>query len=259
MRIRTIIAMAGAAGMLLTGTAHAYPVKNPALTENALYDSGTLAASTCTEPPIKDGSRAQAERYMKAMVGCLNTAWEGHITTAGMSFGAPKVKFFDRLPRKYCGFTFEKDPGSYSLYCPRSRTIAIRIGKDWLENTDDLWLLHHTAALYGYHVASLSGIHAAYDKTPYANKSEMYEQIRRFNLYSDCLGGVFIRSVQDSLGRDGKDWKKLLSVLRGNGDLKGQARTYGKGSNRAAWTARGHAGSDLAACNTWAAPSSQVA
>ncbi|MGC5011647.1 neutral zinc metallopeptidase [Streptosporangium sp. DT93] len=259
MRIRTIFAMAGVAVMLLTGTAHAYPIKNPALKRNALYESGVLAASTCAEPPIKDGSRAQAKRYIQAILGCLNTSWEGHLTTAGMSFSAPKIEFLDKLPKKYCGFTFEKDPGSYSLYCNQSRTIMMRIGKDWLRDTDDLWLLHHTAALYGYHLASLSGIYAAFDKTPYANKSEMNEQIRRFNLYADCLGGVFLHSVQDSLGRGSGDWKRLLSGLKENGDLKGEARTYGKGSSRAAWVARGYAESDLAACNTWIAPSSKVA
>ncbi|MFS1301595.1 neutral zinc metallopeptidase [Streptosporangium longisporum] len=258
MRIRMIIAMAGAAAMLLTGTAHAYPIKDSTLTENSLYGSGRLADSTCTEPPIKDGSRAQAKRYIWAVVGCLDTAWEGHLTAAGISFGKPKVVFFDKLPKKYCGHTLETEPGSYAMYCLQARTIMIRLGRDWLEGTDDLWMLHATAALYGSHVMGLTGIVTAYDKAPYRNKSELHEQNRRYSLQSDCLGAVFVRSVQDSIGRGSRDWKKLTSVLKVSGDQKGEERTFGKGSTRVAWSARGHAAADPGACNTWSAASSKV-
>ncbi|WP_344918569.1 neutral zinc metallopeptidase [Streptosporangium oxazolinicum] len=258
MRIRMIIAMAGAAGLFLTGTANAYPVKDPTLTKNALYDTGRLAASKCAEPPIRNNDRTLAKRYIAAVTNCLNTSWGAHFKAAGLPFGKPRLQIVNKVPAGYCDSEVSKEQ-SQAYYCPASRTIMIQIGNDWLADADDLWLLHVTGMLYGAHLANLTGIEKAFEKAPYANKSELNEQLRRLNLQDDCMGGVFIRSVWSSFGGKTGEWNELLRTLRDSGDAKGQPRTFGKGTSRAAWTKLGFSTGDPASCNTWTATPARVA
>ncbi|MFF5250387.1 neutral zinc metallopeptidase [Streptosporangium sp. NPDC000095] len=258
MRIRMIIAMVGAAGMVLTGTANAYPIKDPVLTKNPFYTSGKLADTRCAETPMKDNDRTLARRYIAAVTDCLNTAWGGHFKAAGLPFGRPKLKFVNKVPAGYCGLDVDPTAKSQVYYCSTSRTMTVQIGQDWLTDADDLWLLHMTGLLYGTHLLGLTGIEKAFEDAPYANKNEMNEQIRRSNLQTDCLSGVFIRSVWSSLNRGAKDWNQLLRSLRHNGDLKGGPRISGKGVNRAAWTKLGYTTGDPASCNTWVATPAKV-
>ncbi|MEU4539907.1 neutral zinc metallopeptidase [Streptosporangium sp. NPDC023825] len=254
-----ITAMAGAAGLFLTGTANAYPIKDPALTENALYSSGKLATSRCAEPPIRNNDRALAKRYVAAVTDCLNASWGTHFKAAGLRFGKPRLRLVDKLPARYCGIDVDLKLKSQLYYCGRSQTMTIQIGQDWLTNADDLWLLHATSTLYGRHLAALTGVEKAFQDVPYANRNEMNEQIRRATLQDDCLAGVFIRRVWSSFGRGTKDWNELLRILKASGDAKGEPRISGKGSSRAAWTKLGHTTGDTASCNTWIAAPSRVA
>lgn len=251
------MAVAGAAGLFLTGTANAYPIKDPVLTKNALYGTGRLAASKCAEPPIRNNDRTLAKRYIAAVTNCLNASWGAHFKAAKLPFGKPRLRIVDKVPAGYCDSDVSKDP-SQAYYCSASRTMMIQIGKDWLTSADDLWLLHVTGMLYGAHLAHLTGIEKAFQKAPYANKNEMNEQIRRLNLQGDCLGGVFVRSVWSSFGGKSTEWNELLRTLRDNGDVKGQDRTFGKGTSRAAWTKLGYTTGDPASCNTWAATPARV-
>lgn len=254
-----IIAITGAAGLFLTGTANAYPVKDPVLTENPLYSSGKLAETECAEPPIRNNNLKLAKRYVTALTGCLNTSWGAHFESAGLPFTKPRLKLVSKVPANYCGFEVDAKVKSQSYYCLESRTMMVQIGKDWLVTADDLWLLHATSTLYANHLMALTGIEKAFQAAPYANKHELNEQVRRANLQQDCLGGVFIRSIWDSFGRGKKDWSTLLRTLKVNGDSAGQDRTFGKGASRTTWTALGYTSSDPASCNSWAAKPSKVA
>ncbi|MBB5966921.1 neutral zinc metallopeptidase [Planomonospora venezuelensis] len=257
MRMRMIAALTGLAGLLLSGTAHAYPIKDEMLTKNKLYSSGRLAAAACKEPPVKDGDAASLKKYWAGINTCLDTVWGAHLTKAGLPFSKPVLKF-GKIPKKYCDFEIVKDD-SMAYYCPQSKTIMAQLGKNWLEDTDDLWLLHLAGGMYGYHVMNLVGIEEAFQAAPYANKNELNEQIRRQSLQTDCLGGVFVKSVWSSLRRPGEDWKHLLGLLQTSGDVKGKPRTAGKGGNRVYWTKKGYVTGNPASCNTWSAPSSKVA
>ncbi|MEV6867139.1 neutral zinc metallopeptidase [Streptosporangium subroseum] len=255
-----IIALATAGGLLLTGTANAYPIKDASLTKNALYDSGKLATTKCVTPQLKNTSLPVARKYVMAVTNCLNASWGAHLTASDLPFGTPKLRFVSRIPKGYCDFSdVDTTANSQGYYCPQSRTIIMQIGTDWLEDADDLWLIHATGLLYGYHVQNLTGIEKAFQAAPYANKTELNEQYRRSSLQSDCLGGVFLRSVWSSLGASTAKWNGLAGLLKTSGDAKGEARVGGKGSSRAAWAKSGYTSGNPASCNTWAAPSAKVA
>ena len=261
MRFRTLTAAAGVAALSLTGTAFtgtasaaAYPVKTPALTESALYTLGPLAETDCAEEPIKNNDRASAQRYLTAMKQCLDATWEATTATSTeVKFSAPKLAFATKLPRKFCGYTVDKY-NSQSFYCDKTRTITYMLGKAYLAEADDMWLMQNLSFHYGEHVQYLTGIEKAWYKLRYKGEKELREQNRRLNLQNDCLSGAFIKSIWPSLRRDNRDWNELLGIINANGDTWG-----GKGGSRAAWTKSGFATGDPASCNTWTAPSSKVA
>ncbi|MBG0812815.1 neutral zinc metallopeptidase [Planomonospora sp. ID82291] len=255
MRIRMIAALTGTAGLLLTGTAHAYPVKDKTLTQNALYSTGALTETECAEKSVKDGDPASARKYLTAVLNCLNVSWKTHLEAAGLRFTKPIVKIYTKAPARFCGHKFGD---SEAWHCAQSRTIAIRLHKDLLDETGDLYLFHLMSQMYAYHVQNLVGIDDAYQNIPYKNTSELNEQIRRDSLQSDCLAGVFIKSVWPSLERPVSNWNHLMGLVKDEGDTKGEPRVYGKGANRVYWSKRGYTTGDPASCNTWSASPATV-
>ncbi|MEU6718894.1 neutral zinc metallopeptidase [Nonomuraea sp. NPDC046802] len=256
----TTAALAVALTAPLAGTAAAesaaYPVKDPKLNANPLYKAGTLPTTACEEPPVKKNDRKLARAYFDAVVACLETTWKKHLTDAGLPYQKVRVKHVDKFPKKYCGYTPERED-SQSWYCDKNRTMAVQIGKSWLKEPSDLWLFYIATSLYGYHVQNLVGIADAYDAVPYDTKAELHEQSRRYALQSDCFAGAFAKSVWPLKGRTAKDWNYLVSLVDGDGP--DDERVLGKASSARAWIKRGFAGGDPGSCNTWAASSSKVA
>ncbi|MET8334807.1 hypothetical protein [Streptosporangium canum] len=79
------------------------------------------------------------------------------------------------------------------------------------------------------------------------------EQMHRFYLQADCLGGVFMKI----LGRSAKNWKPLLTAETPK--EYGRFNWYGTPANRLHWFEQGYRSQGPGACNTWKAPSSKVA
>ncbi|MDP4507517.1 neutral zinc metallopeptidase [Nonomuraea turcica] len=236
--------------------AAAYPVKDPKLTKNSLYDMGALPMTTCEEPPIKRNNRKLARAYLNAVIACLEDTWEQHLWNAGMRYEKVKVRHMDRIPKNYCGFDVGKED-SQAWYCGRNGTLVFQLGKGWLDDPYDLWLFDTAASMYGYHVQKQVGIATAIDKLRHGKKAEYYEQERRESLQTECLGGAFIKSVWPIGNRTTDDWDELLDLFVG--DEPGDERWYGKASTIKMWIKRGFATGDPGACNTWTAPSSEVA
>ncbi|WP_345573267.1 neutral zinc metallopeptidase [Nonomuraea rosea] len=259
MKLLTLAALTCALIAPLAGTASAetaaYPVKNPKLTDNALYEAGALPTTTCAEPRVKRNDRKLARAYIDAVVDCLNTTWGQHLTNAGLPFEPAKVRHVSRIPKNYCGFDPSKND-SQSRYCETNGTLFFQVGKDWLDDPYDLWLLETTAFMYGYHVQELVGIYPAYDALKYGKKAEGYEQDRREYLQLECLAGTFVKSIWPMENRKSSDWNYFLNLV--TGDRRGEEPTAGKAATIRAWIKRGFATGDPASCNTWKAPSSQV-
>ncbi|MEV1171485.1 neutral zinc metallopeptidase [Nonomuraea sp. NPDC049784] len=238
-----------------TAEAAAYPVKHPKLIANPLYDAGPLPTTTCTEPEVKKGDRKLVRAYVDAVIACLETAWEQHLTGANLTYSKIKVRHVAKIP-KTCGFKPMKDD-SQMWYCEKNSTLFVQIGKAWLTDPGDLWLFETTAYMYGYHVQNLTGIQVGYDAVRYRNNAEYFEQERRYRLQKDCLAGAFLKSVWPMEGRTTKDWDYYLSMIVG--DARGEDRDEGKVATRRAWSKRGFATGDPGSCNTWTAASSKVA
>ncbi|GAA0969392.1 neutral zinc metallopeptidase [Acrocarpospora macrocephala] len=238
------------------GTAHArYPIKDSTLTDNDLYYTSELESSNCREKPIKRNNVASAKRYVTAILDCLNRSWGAHFEDRGLPFEKARVAFITK-PRRYCGNSWGD---AAAMYCDKENRFTVLLNKTALDDPFDLFLFDTTAHEYGHHIQNLMEITSAYEEHAFKNKSELYEQSRRHELQAECLAGVFIGSVWDSLSRNTGDWKEMLALDRQSGDEGSKIRSHGKGRNIAAWLDRGFKAVSPEACNTWAASSAKVA
>ncbi|UBU11376.1 neutral zinc metallopeptidase [Nonomuraea gerenzanensis] len=260
MKLLKIAALACALVVPMTGTvaadASAFPVKNPVLTKNALYDSGPLAATTCTELPVEAWDRGKVQAYLDEVFRCLENTWEPQLKKAGLPYEPVKVRYVKRMPKKYCGSS-TSDEESQAWYCDWDRTVSLQLGKSWLAYPDDLFLFNLASQMYAYHVMKLAGLYDAGEELRAGSKAENYEQSRRAYLQSDCLGAVFMQSVWPIKGRTTADWETVVRMA--GGDEPGEEPWYGKRATIQSWMRAGFRTGDPGSCNTWAAPSSKVA
>lgn len=250
-RFLTIFVMMAVA-LVPYGTAHAYPIKDKRLTHNALYRTGPLDTTECTERPVRPRDLKLVKAYLHGLLDCLDTTWSAQLKKAGHPFRKPALKLVTKAPRRFCGQKWEKGDNSY--YCDSSRTILILLDKNVLADPGDLFLFGLLADRYGQHVQNLAGIWRAYLDHEYRTKSEAREQSRRYELQSTCFGTAFLKSTWDSLDRSAKDWRLLLRYIKGWKDPQ-----VGSAASLSHWAGRGFATGDPAACNTWTAPSRRVA
>ncbi|MFS1304059.1 neutral zinc metallopeptidase [Streptosporangium longisporum] len=249
---------------MLSGAAHGavpdpapgarYPIRDSVLTKNKLYRSGDLAPSECPEREVKANHVASAKRYLTSVLNCLNTSWGAHLEQAGLPFAKARVAFSVK-PRRFCGHVWSKSAAAQ--YCGRERRFLVKLDDTVLEDPSDLVLFLIAAHEYGHHIQTVTGMERAFDYHPYKGKRELGEQIRRNELQAECLAGVFIGSVWDSLDRTEEDWEYLLELTRRNGDERYDTN-HGKGRTIATWLDRGFRAASPAVCNTWTVPPSRV-
>ncbi|MEU4544404.1 neutral zinc metallopeptidase [Nonomuraea dietziae] len=247
--------LVGGTAVPASAASGAYPIKGPRLTKNTLYGGGPLRASSCPERPITADDRASARRYVLGVYECLNTSWGERFAAMGVKFTRPGISFTTRPTATFCD---EKVGDAAGVYCTPERRFTIVLDKKALEYPHDLFLFDTVAHEYAHHVQNLTGITRAFEYEPFSGRKEELEQTRRFELQAECLAGVFIGSVWDSLDRTEADWEELLLIDRQSGDEVSKVRDHGKGRNIADWLDRGFRTADPASCNTWTAPASKV-
>ncbi|WP_157246050.1 neutral zinc metallopeptidase [Nonomuraea typhae] len=239
-----------------TGTASAFPIKGSGLTKNKLYRSGPLAPSACAEKPISPGNVAEAKAYVSTIHACLNRAWADHFAKAGLRFGRPSLSFVTKTGSRFCGEKWEDQAGTY---CNKTKRYAINLGKEMIEDASDLFLMETIGHEYGHHLQNITGIQRGYVYEPYRNKKEELEQSRRYELQAECLSGVFMGSIWESLDRTEEDWAYLMEIVQDSGDENTKLKDHGKGRNQRYWLSKGFTAGNPSACNTWTVPVSLVA
>ncbi|MFI7698636.1 hypothetical protein [Nonomuraea sp. NPDC049480] len=233
-----------AAGLaLLSGTAHAEPVKGaPELTHNELYKAAKLPKVACK--PVKGTSGASTKKYITKLVGCLNSAWKPAIK----EFKPVEVKFKEASDKRSCSTGMDLS-GSLSEICATS--ISVRLADDWIKAKDDLKVFTSIVMTWSGVVTGQTGIGEAWwGLENGASESVMHEHNRRYYLQIDCFAGVSAKS----LGRVVKDWKPVIKVPD-----SWKNRFHGKTANRLYWIEKGYKAGKPGACNTWTAASSKVA
>jgi len=214
-----------------------------------------LAATSCSEPPLVDRGIPRPGEYLTAVTRCLKISWSAHFARAGLRFRAPTVRIYSQPERRVCGIAWPT--GADAFYCTERATLVFPLTGLWIEDRTDLYPFKVAAHEYGHHLQSLTGIRKHFERRVRAERTRHFELRRRYELQADCLSGVFLGSVRDSLPRTEQDWKALSETLRANGD-EGEYRTHGSGANRVRWFERGYRAVSPAACDTWTAVPSRV-
>ncbi|GAA0435765.1 hypothetical protein Acor_55690 [Acrocarpospora corrugata] len=193
----------------------------------------------------QEPTKSSAEKYVKKLISCLNSAWKGTID----DFQPVAVKF--KTDKESCA-TGEEIAGSFAEIC--GRTIEVRLAADWIKSKTDLKAFAAVTRAWSGLVQGQTGIGQAWWALPNDRTgNDTEEQTRRFYLQADCLAGVSAKS----LGRKIKDFTPLIAGM--------EPREYsrfkwnGKPANRLYWTKKGYQASKPGACNTWTAASAKVA
>jgi predicted metalloprotease len=259
-KIRMFAVLATTPALLLSstpGVAHAYPVKDGDLLYNQLYKMGRLPAAKCGTP-AKGATHSSVTRYIKRLVACMDATWAAGFTKASFDIDYEKawVRVYRTYPERTCG-SWGKAVTSAVMYCYRS--LEVQLKSDWTKGSGDLPLLAELSKEHGLHVMAHTGLLDAFRALASDGDAEQAEQFRRFALQSDCLGGVFLKSLWTAQRRSAKDWRELLAYTRRSLKPQGPHNAwYGKATSRAYWFDQGFRAGDPRSCNTWKAPSSKV-
>ncbi|MEU3645362.1 neutral zinc metallopeptidase [Lentzea sp. NPDC034063] len=220
-----------------------------------------LPQVTCTMPPfgVADGELAA---YYAAGVACLDTAWGPLLTTANLPFDKPALDASPELKDGPCGAAPESDH-AVAYYCGRNRTIYMPTAR-LRDNGGGDAPATHLATLaheYGHHVQALTGLLRAADLkiTDAGEKSPAgLEMSRRIELQANCFAGMFLTSaagrgsVTASLARQAQEDFQFAV------EEKPENNAHGSAKNQAQWAAAGFKANSTDACNTFAAPATEV-
>ena len=234
-------------------SARLYVVKledHPLLTGNV-----RLAPVACRLPRFgRDEARLRA--YYVPVRDCLDEAWRAALSAAGLPWSSPKMNLANDPGEVFCG---DFDSADFTAaYCPDAEMIFLPI--DRITKVDRGSPAVHLGVLaheYAHHVqASVGILEAAYQREDQVGRDSAagQELSRRTELQADCFAGLFLAAAA---GR-GNISRHLAESAVGTFRFGTLAKTHGAGSVQHAWARRGYVQATAAACNTWAAPASEV-
>ncbi|RJL33572.1 neutral zinc metallopeptidase [Bailinhaonella thermotolerans] len=244
-----IAALAPAASAATAGAESATAAAKPRA--NRLHSMGTLPDLGCK--PGKGTDVESAKRHFKALGSCVDRAWAKVFKAAGMRYRPAKLHIVTKPVKTECG-SWEK--GLVFRYCAGADTIHVLVREDTLDS-NPLFDSFTLAATYAYHVQELAKIEKTYPE-PKAKKAAA-EWSRRYELQGQCLAGAFFGSARKGLGVSDSAWRRLRTEMGSTGDDHHGGDTYGKSKSIKLWMNRGFHAKSPKACDTWSAPSVQVA
>ncbi len=232
------------------------PTRKYETANNPLVAPGvTMPKVTCELPKI-GGTKEKLEAFYLAMVPCLEQAWHPVLTQVGEPRIPVKVNA-DDVQNTACG---APPPASEAMgfYCSDGATIFVPLPRQLEDRGPDLltqlFLLAHE---YGHHVQEQSGILSKHDslyREADGDRPKILDLSRRLELQADCFSTLFLTNAA---GR-GSLSTALLKPLRQGEYVVENSETHGSAKNAALWQQRGWKAKDTSACNTFAAPASEV-
>lgn len=230
------------------------------LADHPLLAAGvTLPDVTCKLPTFRRDIPS-LDAYYRELVDCMNAAWQPVLRDSSLPFDAPKLNLAVHPGRTGCGNP-DTDPelGEFTaMYCPADQTLYVPA--DRLKKVDRGRSSSHLAVVaheYSHHVQQLSGLlwaaaeqtDKAGDDTPAGNALT-----RRTELQANCFAGLFLAAAA---GR-GAISRNLANQAVAEFRYGALPETHGSQAHQASWAKKGYQQRTTAACNTWAAPASEV-
>lgn len=233
--------------------------------KNPIYSVGKMPVVACKEPVFRPTSKENVRSYYQALIACMDKAWEPIVTKAGFEFRSPRLIVFDQGEETACGVQDE----DISSYCQDEEGGSVTM--PWQDLTENYSknkalaradMAQSLGFVYGAHIQNLIGIFDASTdlRDTAANKTGQLEQDRRLALQANCFSAVFFGATKASFPLRGELLKQWSWLIQHGGDehSKDKVRDHGSSKNLTYWMNRGFAGTDLATCNTFVAPSAKV-
>jgi predicted metalloprotease len=255
-------AFGGDGGLTGSGLRPAAAPKETA-TNSRLYTTGALVPLGCRLPALEPGAGSM-RRFMNVLSDCLDASWKGQFGKARMPFTPPDRIFWDAPGRSPCG-TYPS-PGASAFYCPANNTMYV--GLDHIVETSGGEPLSNFAVFarviaheYGHHVQDRAGILLyGQQQMERSDPKGRTEASRRIELQAQCFAGAFLGTERGTLPMTREQYEALLTDVRGRGDehQPAEERDHGSSKSYAGWVVKGYKEGDLAACDTWTVPPSEV-
>lgn len=209
---------------------------------------------TCTLPEF-ERTEAGLGAYYTALTACLDQAWRPVLQKAGVPPSSPAVVTAND-PVSACEWLDDEDFKAFycgadaTMYLPVDRMTEWDVGRPY----DHLGTVAHE---YAHHVQAIGGLFdTAYQEwgdLP-ADSPVALDISRRLELQANCFAGVFIGSAADR----GSIPRPVASGAVEGFVYSTLVSTHGSQRNQADWAVRGYRERTLSACDTWAAPASEV-
>jgi predicted metalloprotease len=235
------------------------------ITESPFYNQTVPAPVRCNSQPINvvTASDAQLKSHFEGLMECLVRVWEPPVTDAGFIIVRPTVTIYGEELTTKCGQT-----GINAFYCTADQQVyyskllpqalpTVRRNK-W---TADIVMAHE----FGHALQGRTGIlisaHALGQNS--GDEATGLQYSRRLETQADCLSGMFLRAVSQSIGMQQQDVDGILGIyaaigddeLSGNPDVVGN---HGLARSRKYWGTIGLGTSAVGECNTFTVPSRLV-
>lgn len=224
------------------------------LTKNRLYRSGAVDSFTCSPGTPRKGSANSLKAYLLQVARCVNAMYARQFQVAGLSYRVPKIVIRASGTKTPCG----KLTNTYTAhYCPSSQTIYQFLPKSQIRDPWGLTLAKTMAHEIGHHAQQRAGIVPSFNRL-YAQartKTARDYLSHRVEQQAECMAGVFLGAVQESLPVVFEEWDQVVDWAAKHAS----DTVHGKGRNQAFWLERGFASQSFQACNTWTASNARVA
>lgn len=210
---------------------------------------------TCELPPFgRDVASLRA--YYTPLRDCLDSAWLPALRTAGLPWSSPTMNMAEHPGEVFCGdfedaeFTAAYCPDGEMMFFPVDRLIKVDRGRP----AAHLGIFAHE---YAHHVQATTGLLEAaflHEEKVGFDSPQGHEASRRTELQADCFAGLFLAAAA---GR-GSISRKLADDAVSGFRYGSLPKTHGTSAHQLAWARKGYHQRSTAACNTWAAPASEV-
>jgi len=236
-----------------------------AIEKNPFYRQTAPNPVRCSTQPINvnTADNEQLQAHFEGLMECLVRVWEPPVTAAGWQIVRPTVTVYGARITTRCG---ETDVNAF--YCAADQQIyysnrlpaavpVVRREK-WAA---DVVMAHEFAHALQARTAILISAKALGQQS--GSKQTDLELSRRLETQADCLSGMFLNAVKQSLGIQPSDRDGIEDTYTAVGDdvLSRQPNivgNHGLGRSRRYWGAAGYNSSEVATCNTFIAERSLV-
>jgi len=232
------------------------------LTANPLYTRGGLVNGKCPAEDLGDASKDEQTRFYSALLDCLDQEWSAPVEEAGFRHTEPGLVVFDSPITTPCGSASPEKGRTLAFYCTADEVLYADVPqmRKFFGAVDVAYavVIGHE---FGHHVQREIGILDAFEAEVYDDYEQRLDLSRRVELQASCMGGLFLGAIADTFPVDDDRLIQLDRAAASFGDEPGapeNQRDHGSSGSNRTWILAAFNDNDLATCNTFVAPASEV-